>query len=98
LGTTPSKKHCNWPYAGYQMTVFSTAEEKPNELGGPSSALGGCVPFYPESALKAAGGDVSVVAPGKSHIVIDRELFTGQNPASDKELSAAFIKALSLVP
>lgn len=83
----------DWPYAGYKMTVFSNAEEKPNE--GEKSALGGYMIFYPENGLKAAGGNVSVSPPRQSHVVADRELITGQNPFSDKELAAAFIKALN---
>jgi putative intracellular protease/amidase len=35
------------------------------------------------------------IAPAKkSKVVQDRELITGQNPFSDKELAAAFLKAL----
>jgi putative intracellular protease/amidase len=86
-------KKNRWPYAGYRMTVFSTAEEKPNE--GEKATLGGFMIFYPEAGLKAAGGDVSVSPPGKSHVVVDRELITGQNPFSDRALAATLIQAIS---
>ncbi len=88
---TPDKKKNSWCYAGYKMTVFSDAEEKPNEGHG---ALNGFMLFYPEDALKAAGGELNIAPPKQSHVVVDRELITGQNPSSDKELADHFLKAL----
>lgn len=79
-----------WTYQGYRMTVFSDAEEKPNE----PTALGGYMKFYPEDALRAAGAKLQIAPAKKSKVVQDRELITGQNPFSDKELAAAFLKAL----
>ncbi len=79
-----------WTYQGYRMTVFSDAEEKPNE----PTALGGYMKFYPEDALRAAGGKLQIAPAKKSKVVQDRELITGQNPFSDKELATAFLKAL----
>ena len=79
-----------WTYQGYRMTVFSDAEERPNE----PTALGGYMKFYPEDALRAAGGKLQIAPAKKSKVVQDRELITGQNPFSDKELAAAFLKAL----
>jgi putative intracellular protease/amidase len=79
-----------WTYQGYRMTVFSDAEEMPNE----PAALGGYMKFYPEDALRAAGGKLQIAPAKKSKVVQDRELITGQNPFSDKELAAAFLKAL----
>jgi putative intracellular protease/amidase len=81
----------NWLYKGYKMTVFSDAEEKPNE--GPGK-LGGDMQFYPEDALTVAGGTVVVAPPKQSHVVHDRELITGQNPYSDREFADALIKVL----
>lgn len=79
-----------WPYAGYKMTLLSTAEEVPKE-----QALGGQMPFYIEDAVRAAGAVVSVGPPAKPFVVVDREMITGQNPASDHELSAAVLAALA---
>jgi putative intracellular protease/amidase len=81
----------NWIYKGYKMTVFSDAEEKPNE--GPGK-MGGYMQFYPEDALTVAGGKLAVAPPKQSHVVHDRELITGQNPYSDKEFADALIKVL----
>lgn len=80
----------DWLYSGYEMTVFSDAEEKPNEPG----KLGGYMKFYPEDALRAAGGKLKIGPAYKSNVVQDRELITGQNPASDKELADHLLKAL----
>lgn len=78
-----------WPYAGYNMTVYSTAEEIPTE-----DFIGGKIEFYMEDALRLAGANVTVAEPGKPYIVVDRELITGQNPYSDHMLADAVLKAL----
>ena len=80
----------SWPYAGYRMTVFSTAEERTVEPG----QLGGKVAFYPAEALAAAGARVETAGKWHSEVVQDRELITGQQPFSDDALSDLFIKAL----
>jgi putative intracellular protease/amidase len=79
-----------WIYAGYKMTIFSTAEEQQRE----PLEIGGKVFFYPDFALRAAGGDVSVVAPWKSYVLEDRELISGQNPFSDEALLKLLLSAL----
>ncbi len=68
---------------GYKMTIFSTAEEQQRE----PLEIGGKVLFYPDFALRTAGGDVSVVAPWQSYVLQDRELISGQNPFSDEARS-----------
>ena len=80
-----------WIYAGYKMTIFSTAEEQQRE----PLEVGGKVLFYPDVALQTAGGDVSVVSPWKSYVLQDRELITGQNPFSDEALLKALLPALN---
>jgi putative intracellular protease/amidase len=79
-----------WIYAGYKMTIFSTAEEQQRE----PLEIGGKVFFYPDVALRAAGGDVSVIAPWKSYVQQDRELISGQNPFSDDALIKFLLPAL----
>jgi putative intracellular protease/amidase len=76
------KKAQGWIYAGYKMTIFSTAEEQQRE----PLEIRGKVLFYPDFALRTAGGDVSVVAPWGSYALQDRELISGQNPFSDQAL------------
>ena len=80
-----------WIYADYQMTVFSTAEERVAE----ANQLGGKVQFYPDEALRTAKGQVRSASPWQSHAVRDRELITGQNPFSDEELAELLLQALA---
>ena len=85
------EKARGWIYSGYKMTIFSTAEEQQRE----PIEIGGKVLFYPDFALRAAGGDVSVLAPWKSYVIQDRELISGQNPFSDQELLNHLLPALN---
>jgi putative intracellular protease/amidase len=79
-----------WIYAGYKMTIFSTAEEQQRE----PLEIRGKVLFYPDFALQTAGGDVSVAAPWSSYVLQDRELISGQNPFSDEALLKLLLPAL----
>lgn len=79
-----------WLYQGYEMTVFTTAEERIAE----KNFLKGQVPWYPQEELKKAGGRLRVGDPFESHVRRDRELITAQNPASDQEFAKAFVSAL----
>jgi hypothetical protein len=72
------------------MTIFSTAEEQQRE----PLEIGGKVLFYPDFALRTAGGDVSVLAPWSSYVLQDRELISGQNPFSDQALLKLLLPAL----
>ena len=85
-----SKFAAGWPYAGYRLTVFSTAEENYVE----KAPLDGKVRFYPDDALRAAGANVLVAQPWTAHVVRDRELITGQQPNSDSEFAAELVKAI----
>lgn len=79
-----------WIYKGYKMTVFSDKEEMIAE----KTKLKGRVPFYPERALRKAGGKIQNAKEWKSNVVVDRELITGQNPSSDRALVEKFLKKL----
>ena len=81
-----------WIYRGYDMTAFSTAEEKQEEARG---VFGGNLTFYVENALRDAGGKVAVGSPWSSHAVRDRELITGQNPMSEGEFSQLLLEELT---
>jgi putative intracellular protease/amidase len=80
-----------WIYAGYKMTIFSTAEEQQRE----PLEIDGKVLFYPDFALSTAGGNVSVLPPWKSYVLQDRELISGQNPFSDQALLELLLPALN---
>jgi putative intracellular protease/amidase len=80
-----------WPYAGYKMTVFSASEEVPIE----ENFLHGKLYFDMPYALTLAGGQLIIgevdFAP---HVIVDRELITGQNPQSDHPIAAKLVEAL----
>ena len=74
-----------------RMTVFSNSEED----AAVKSHFNGSKPIYfAVSGLSDAGGTISVGADWTSHVVVDGELITGQNPMSDAELADALIQAL----
>ena len=80
-----------WIYAGYRMTVISNQEE---ELA-KAALQGGTMKFYPQTALQQAGGAYSSnKVPFTSNVVIDRELITGQNPASAVGVANEMLKRL----
>ncbi len=81
----------DWIYAGYKFTVFSNQEEEMAKglLGG------GEMKFYPQDALTRAGGQFSQAeVPFDGHVVTDRELITGQNPASAATVAQELLKRL----
>jgi putative intracellular protease/amidase len=79
----------DWIYAGYKMTVISNAEE---ELA--KGRLGGEMKYFPQTALEQAGGNYSGTSPWAAHMVVDRELITGQNPASTLKVGTELLKRL----
>ncbi|VIO65232.1 Molecular chaperone Hsp31 and glyoxalase 3 [Bradyrhizobium ivorense] len=80
-----------WPYVGYRMTIFSASEEKWVE----KEILHGKMYFTMPQALSAAGGDVATAKRDfEPHVIVDRELITGQNPRSDHSVGEALVKAL----
>ncbi|KQX49886.1 MULTISPECIES: type 1 glutamine amidotransferase domain-containing protein [unclassified Streptomyces] len=74
-------------FAGYRVTAFSNAEE--TQAGFADRAK-----WLLESRLVEAGLDVGVGEPWVPNVVVDRNLVTGQNPASAAPLAAAVLKAL----
>jgi putative intracellular protease/amidase len=79
-----------WIYAGYKMTVISNQEE---EAAKPM-LNGGEMKFTPQTALERAGGVYSSAANWQPHLVVDRELITGQNPASANAVADALMARL----
>ncbi len=73
------------------MTVFSASEEKPIE----ENILHGKLYFNMVDALTIAGAKV-ITNPVdfEPHVIVDRELITGQNPRSDHPIAAKLIQAL----
>ncbi|AUT64980.1 type 1 glutamine amidotransferase domain-containing protein [Paraburkholderia terrae] len=80
-----------WQYAGYRMTVFSRSEEEYAE----DNVFHAKLLFNMPDALEAAGAEVVTTDQNfTSHVIVDRELVTAQNPMSDHELASKFIAAL----
>lgn len=91
MEATNTASSANWIYAGYRVTVISNQEE---EAAKPL-LKGGTMKFYPQTALEQAGASYSSnAAPWTPHVVEDRELITGQNPASALTVGQALIERL----
>jgi putative intracellular protease/amidase len=78
-----------WAYAGYKMTVLSNEEEEMAK-----AMLGGEMKVTPQAALQQAGAVYSKGAAWAPHVVTDRELITGQNPASAVGVADALLAKL----
>ena len=74
-----------------RITGFSDQEE---------SCCGTCgiVPFSLEQKLREAGGSYSHRAPWVSHVVVDRNLVTGQNPQSTGAVADAMLELMRPAP
>ncbi|MET9258701.1 type 1 glutamine amidotransferase domain-containing protein [Amycolatopsis sp. NPDC004079] len=77
-----------WPFAGYRMTGLSNVEERFNPFAWKAKWL-------LEDRLKEAGADYVAGLPLKSHVIVDRTLYTGQNPGSSAALARRIIADVS---
>lgn len=76
------------PFAGYQMTALSNREEKLNLFAKKA-------PWLLQDRLVAARVDYSKARlPLRPYVVVDRNLYTGQNPQSSERLAARLIEDL----
>lgn len=82
-----------WIYSGYQMTCVSMLAEKLVE-DMPVFNAGGHMPDYPVPMLERKGGIVKNVFLGRSLVVDDRELMTGQDPYAAEELGQKLLKKI----
>ncbi|WP_319446895.1 MULTISPECIES: type 1 glutamine amidotransferase domain-containing protein [unclassified Mycobacterium] len=70
-----------WLFSGYRLTAFSNVEEA--QVGYADAAK-----WLLADRLKAEGGLYGAAAePWSEFVVVDRNLYTGQNPASSKPLA-----------
>ncbi|MEU6346411.1 type 1 glutamine amidotransferase domain-containing protein [Streptomyces sp. NPDC046977] len=78
-----------WLFAGRTLTVFTNEEERLN-------GTADLAPWLVETVLSARGAVVrSADAAWDAHVVVDGNLFSGQNPASSKPLAERLVAALT---
>ncbi|GGN20551.1 type 1 glutamine amidotransferase domain-containing protein [Streptomyces fuscichromogenes] len=75
-------------FAGYRITAFTNAEER---LAGSADGAR----WLLQDRLTEAGLKVEVGEPWAPHVVVDRGVVTGQNPASAGPLAAELLKKLA---
>ena len=92
LLSAPANLDGQWMFDGYRVTSFTDEEEdqtRPGQQG---------LSWYLESALRNAG---AVFDDGRSawasHVVVDRNLITAQNPGSADAVADAVLKSLELL-
>ncbi|MFF9642905.1 aldehyde dehydrogenase family protein [Kitasatospora aureofaciens] len=78
----------SWPFAGYRMTAFTNAEET-------AAGLADRAEWLVQDRLVELGADFAEAAPFTPHTVVDRNLYTGQNPASSAALAHRLVEALA---
>ncbi|RGD56396.1 type 1 glutamine amidotransferase domain-containing protein [Kitasatospora xanthocidica] len=75
----------SWPFVGYRMTALSNREERLNSFGRRAEWL-------LEDRLREGGADyVKARLPLLPHVVVDRNLYTGQNPTSSERLAKRLV-------
>jgi putative intracellular protease/amidase len=78
----------SWPFRGYRMTAFTNQEE----------VQGGLAPrlrWLLEDRLREAGALFEAADPWSVHVVVDRNLYTGQNPMSAGPMAERLIADLT---
>ena len=92
LLSAPANMDGQWLFDGYRVTSFTDEEEDQTRPG----AKG--LTWYVESALRNAG---AVFDDGRSawssHVVVDRNLITAQNPGSADAVADAVLKSLDVL-
>ncbi|MER6345237.1 type 1 glutamine amidotransferase domain-containing protein [Streptomyces sp. NPDC001595] len=75
----------SWPFTGYRMTGLSNLEEKFNSFGRKAVWL-------LEDRLRESGAEYSKARlPLRPYVVVDRNLYTGQNPPSSERLAERIV-------
>jgi putative intracellular protease/amidase len=77
-----------WAFRNRRMTAFTNDEE--TQVG-----LAANAPWLLETRLRAAGAMFEAGAPWSSHVVVDGNLVTGQNPASAEGAAKAVLALLA---
>ncbi|MFF9627329.1 type 1 glutamine amidotransferase domain-containing protein [Streptomyces griseosporeus] len=75
----------SWPFTGYRMTGLSNLEEKFNSFGRKAVWL-------LEDRLRESGAEYSKARlPLRPYVVVDRNVYTGQNPPSSERLAERLV-------
>ncbi|MGB6182296.1 MAG: type 1 glutamine amidotransferase domain-containing protein [Rhodococcus sp. (in: high G+C Gram-positive bacteria)] len=77
----------SWPFAGYKVTGFTNEEEE-------QAGLAAKAPWLLETRLRDGGAEFSAADAWSPNVVVDRSVYTGQNPASTKALADRLVAAL----
>jgi putative intracellular protease/amidase len=77
-----------WAFKGRRLTAFSNTEET-------QAGLAANAPWLLEDRLRAAGASFEAGAAWSSHVVVDGNLVTGQNPASAEAATKAILELLA---
>lgn len=92
LLSAPDREDGQWLFDGYRLTSFTTEEEVQTRVGKRGMA------WFLEDALKNAGAVFDdAAAAWTSHVVVDRNLVTGQNPQSADAVADAVLKHLEVL-
>jgi putative intracellular protease/amidase len=75
------------PFAGYRLTGFTNTEET-------QAGLADRAKWLLQDRLVELGADFVEGGPWAPHVVVDRNLVTGQNPASSAEVAAELLRRL----
>jgi putative intracellular protease/amidase len=75
------------PFSGYRLTGFTNTEET-------QAGLAAGAPWLLQDRLGEIGADFQEGDPWAPHLVVDRNLVTGQNPASSATVAEEILKAL----
>ncbi|WP_315584467.1 type 1 glutamine amidotransferase domain-containing protein [Actinomyces viscosus] len=77
------------PFDGYSLTGLANSEERANGLADRAKWL------LQDRLISDLHADYSEVAPFEPHVVVDRNLFTGQNPGSATPLAQRVVEEIS---
>ncbi|MGP3925027.1 type 1 glutamine amidotransferase domain-containing protein [Streptomyces sp. 8N616] len=78
----------SWPFAGYRLTGFTNAEET-------MAGFADKAKWLLQDRLVELGAEFDAASPFTAHVVADRNLHTGQNPASSDQLARNIIEILN---
>jgi putative intracellular protease/amidase len=84
----PAGDATGWAFKGRRLTAFSNTEET-------QTGLAANAPWLLEDRLRAAGALFEAGAPWTSHVVVDGNLVTGQNPASAEAATRTLLDLLA---